>query len=240
MVNRGLGVCLTVHGGSPQTRTIQDSSPCPVRAEQTRTIYTPARFTHSLTNGATIMYDGTVTTRDPDLVETYELDDGRTAYLLYDRDTPNPRGDYDHASVMVQCSSGYLDIDDAGQVGDGIAHWCGTGDYVRHRDCDALVERYARMFCDVAAFTRWDGRADRSDGSWGYAWLTRETVQREGITDPATYLDGEVAEYAAWAAGECYGVIVNDADGEEVDSLWGLIGDDYAVKVAESGLDGFV
>jgi hypothetical protein len=60
-------------------------------------------------------YDGTRTIQDPDLVETYELEDGRTAYLLYDHDCQNPHKDYDHhVSVMVQLSSRYLDIDDAG------------------------------------------------------------------------------------------------------------------------------
>jgi hypothetical protein len=186
-------------------------------------------------------YDGTRTIQDPDLVETYELDDGRTAYLLYDQDTPNPRRDYNHTAVMVQLSSDYVDLDDPGDVGPAISQWCGNRDYVRHRDCDELVERYARMFCDVVAFTRWSGQGGQSDGSWGYAWITRESANRDlgGDADADAALDGEVSEYQSWAAGECYGVIVTDADGEAVDSCWGFIGTDYAEKLARSGLDSY-
>lgn len=176
-------------------------------------------------------YDGTVTVNDPSLVESFDLPDGRTAYLLYDQDTPNPRDDYDHAAVMVQLSHRAIDLDDGDDIGAAARHW----EY--HRDRDTLVERYARIFGDAAAFTRWDTRGNGGGESWGYAWITRETADREGDRwDAAAYLDGEVSEFQSWAAGEVYGVIVTDADGEETDSLWGLIGTNYAESMARSAL----
>ena len=187
-------------------------------------------------------YDGTRTIQDPDLVDTFDLDDGRTAYLLYDHDCESPRGNAGDVSTIVQLSNRYLDADDPGDVAPALERWVGTSwGYRRHNDADVLVERYARMFCDVVAFTRWDGQGGQSDGSWGYAWLTADAAREAGLPfgehTVEDALDSEVSEYAAWAAGECYGVIVTDADGEEVESCWGFIGYDYAVKVAEAGLD---
>lgn len=182
-------------------------------------------------------YDGTRTIQDPDLVDTFDLDDGRTAYLLYDQGCESPRGNAGNVTTIVQMSDRYLQVDPSGDMADAINHWAQRGD----PDMDDLIERFGRIFCDVAAFTRWSGQAAQSDESWGYAWITRADVDRDLSPDADldAALDAELGEYLDWAAGECYGVIVTDADGEEIDSCWGFIGTDYAEKVARSGLDAY-
>lgn len=48
--------------------------------------------------------------------------------------------------------------------------------------------------------------------------------------DPTTdelnaQMTAELAEYTDWCNGNCYGYIITDINGDEVDSCWGLIGD---------------
>lgn len=41
-------------------------------------------------------------------------------------------------------------------------------------------------------------------------------------------------EYGQWMNGECYGYVIEDEDGEQLDSCWGYIGLDYAKEEANS------
>lgn len=69
---------------------------------------------------------------------------------------------------------------------------------------------------------------------WEWKRLTTSR-QREMFRVVSTYID----EFDKWQRGEVYGYVVEDADGENLDSCWGFIGDtDYCLKegvaVAES------
>lgn len=46
------------------------------------------------------------------------------------------------------------------------------------------------------------------------------------------YAQGIAEEYTKWANGECYGYVLHDADGEELDSCWGFIGMETAEEEA--------
>lgn len=47
----------------------------------------------------------------------------------------------------------------------------------------------------------------------------------------------ELEEYGRWASGECYGYVIEDEDGDTLDSCWGFIGFDYAKETAEEALE---
>lgn len=46
-----------------------------------------------------------------------------------------------------------------------------------------------------------------------------------------------VSEFSKWLNGDCYGYIIEDPDGEHLDSCWGFIGDEYAMQAARESAD---
>lgn len=51
-----------------------------------------------------------------------------------------------------------------------------------------------------------------------------------------TYLKGEVETYDQYLTGDVYGYVIEDEDGEEVESCWGYYGEGYAEEEGESVL----
>lgn len=74
------------------------------------------------------------------------------------------------------------------------------------------------------------------DGQWdagfvGLIYTTDERIQEFGNKDYTReqvyeWLASEVELYSDWSEGSCYGFIVTDKEGDEVDSCWGFIGSD--------------
>jgi len=81
-------------------------------------------------------------------------------------------------------------------------------------------------------------------GCFGFIYITRREarnifgwarITEERRQQVLQHLKSEVKEYSAWANGEVYGFVVEDSEGDEVDSCWGFIGDpEYAM---EAGID---
>ncbi len=66
--------------------------------------------------------------------------------------------------------------------------------------------------------------------AWGEQVPTEEQITQA--------LTGEIEEYARWASGDCYGYAITDPNGDEVDSSWGFIGEEYATESANEVADG--
>lgn len=71
-------------------------------------------------------------------------------------------------------------------------------------------------------------------GLFGFIFVTAEALRREYKVkrlsprikaQAAEVLAQEVKTYGAWASGDVFGFRVENADGEEVDSCWGFIGE---------------
>lgn len=78
-------------------------------------------------------------------------------------------------------------------------------------------------------------------GQVGYIYMDRDDILREfggkrvskrKRERAEALLRSEVEEYDQYLTGDVYGVIVEDEDGEEVDSCWGFYGLDYAKEQA--------
>lgn len=76
-------------------------------------------------------------------------------------------------------------------------------------------------------------------GQVGIIFCSPQKRAKEGMTVPecTNYLKGEVATYDQYLTGDVWGYVIKDEDGEEVDSLWGLYGEDYALSEAKSVVD---
>lgn len=80
-------------------------------------------------------------------------------------------------------------------------------------------------------------------GNAGLIFATRKSLdetQGEGETpsdeDLTKWLTGEIDEYSKWANGECFGFRITDRNGDEVDSCWGFIGEEYATEAAKEAV----
>jgi hypothetical protein len=72
-----------------------------------------------------------------------------------------------------------------------------------------------------------------SQGDWAKLLIVATKAQQEafGCVEPITeaHLQGQADTYAAWAYGDCFGYVITDANGEEIDdgSCWGYYGTDH-------------
>jgi len=79
---------------------------------------------------------------------------------------------------------------------------------------------------------RWDS------GQVGYIYISKEKAKAEGLTDPLATLENEVTLMDSYLRGEVFGYQVYDAEGDELDSCWGFIGDiKYCIEEAEAAAD---
>ena len=70
-------------------------------------------------------------------------------------------------------------------------------------------------------------------GQVGWIYISIEKAASEGWKTPEQAykaMQAEVEEYDHYLTGQCYGYVVEDADGEGVDSCWGFLGDSDYVR----------
>ena len=76
-------------------------------------------------------------------------------------------------------------------------------------------ERFQPFFCYVEV-------EDDLEKAAQEGWETAEQAYKA--------MESEVEEYDHYLTGQCYGYVVEDADGEEIDSCWGFLGDSDYVR----------
>ena len=70
-------------------------------------------------------------------------------------------------------------------------------------------------------------------GQVGWIYISIEKAAQEGWKTPEQAykaMQAEVEEYDHYLTGQCYGYVVEDAEGEELDSCWGFLGDSDYVR----------
>ena len=162
--------------------------------------------------------------------------------LLYDDYPLNPRVSEDSAGTMV-CWHRRYNLGDKHSFEDSLAFnaWRKT-----NGKGGVILSLYLYDHSGLTMQTRpfscpWDS------GQVGYIYATKETIVKEwGKTGKLTrtskakalkYLEAEVETYDQYLRGDVYGYIIEDAQGEHVDSCWGFYGFDYANQEAQAQLD---
>ncbi|MDJ0463090.1 hypothetical protein [Streptomyces sp. H27-C3] len=178
-----------------------------------------------------------------DSVEIFYSDDKkRRVRLLVDCDAQNLRTEYDQiVSVVTVPGSTYLDVE---SPGDELSDWWARLN--RRYAGDVAVRIFARYVAQRGGIS-YLHTPERGPVSLWY--IFPETVQIEGLTDPAAYIASSVEEYQSWADGDVYEYIVErpvhwtSDEGDERDtwefngdSCCGLIGFEYAVGVARDAM----
>jgi len=191
-------------------------------------------------------------------------DDGQYRVVLTqdtDCEQPMDSGDWWTTSVLTRTSRGFYRYesdpmeamyDPQGRL-DAWRHFADWRVHDAVSDADEAFKRYMRIFHCIEVFdvTIHNGYRDTSNA---LAWLEPSERERVGFSDqfPAKdAIDMEIGEHNRWADGECYGYIVQKRvkwstddpefedreDWEDTDdSLWGLIGYEYAEQQATEAL----
>lgn len=175
------------------------------------------------------MYDGTVTHADPNCIESWEMDNGMTGYMVYDHDNDSPRnwGREGACVILDRSHAESLDGKDTDSRHDAmrsaLAHYGNNLD---------MVSRYLSIFHDAAAVDT--TCATHTRGGWTvYGMVTRAECESAGIDDPKGYIRSELEIYRQYAEGEVYGVIVSDPETGQDRSLWGIY-DDWPYNYART------
>jgi hypothetical protein len=168
-----------------------------------------------------------------------------------DTDPQNPRTDYENAGTMVCFHRRYT-------LGD--KHNIDHGDFNSHAEIEAhLIKEYNAVIIlplylyDHSGITmattsfndRWDS------GQIGFIYMDRETILKEAPGSPKILtakakkwatkcLESEVTTYDQYLTGDVYGYIIEDAEGDEIESCWGFYGEDYCRTEGELALAGFM
>lgn len=172
-------------------------------------------------------------------IDTYVVD-AVVGRLEYDGDPTNPLIDNDNAWTFIADSRCPFLLETKG-YGTHFGFGCDFGDSE-----DIRNERSAG---DTVALLRVDDygshgglmrRVDALDDCNAIARIARDTLTHEWGSDRAAayrYLDGVIAEYNSYLAGEVYGWRVLLA-GDHVDSCWGYVGDvDYATSEMQAAVN---
>ena len=183
--------------------------------------------------------------------ETFEVGD-LTVKVVHDDDPIDSPRDWENVTEMV-CWHRRYDLGDRQPDSDEQE--------ALERGGIRLLERYLRLTRGVIAFRtlglydhsgismyldggpHWSDSAGWDSGTVGFIYVTREIAEREGPhcdgpNDLAAWAEqairSDVEIYDQYLTGDIWGYIVEDADGEHLDSCWGYYGTDEAEKEGKS------
>jgi len=184
---------------------------------------------------------------DSNVLETLEKN-GYKAHIVVDEYPHDPREVYDHDTVLVDWHPNYTIGDRKATENEIEAYRRGGLDLLTRylsitKDAHTVVPL---RLLDHSGLRLWIGDRYQREayGGWdsgqvGFAYITRETVEKHGIADPGSVLASDVQEMDSYLSGDVYGIVMVDPYGQEVDSCWGFIGAPYALESARSMLDDY-
>lgn len=72
-------------------------------------------------------------------------------------------------------------------------------------------------------------------GQIGFIYATKETLETAGVAEEniEAALKGEVHTYDQYLTGDVWGYVIEDDDGEHIDSCWGFYGREYTEQEAK-------
>lgn len=172
--------------------------------------------------------------------------------VRHDEDAQNPRDDYDHPATQFFVTSytysrwdTYVD-ELSGDAGDALRHFLIPSQYSDDRRSAEDVERRFKKWRAITGspavlVTGSDhGYVQGAEHDW-YALVDTDVLTRDGYgCTPEHVAKIEADEYAAYAYGDVFGVVVT-LSGTEIDdgALWGIVDrhGDYVREVATELID---
>ena len=176
-----------------------------------------------------------------DAIETFEHN-GFKVKLCLDPEPMNPRKEFDHFTTLA-CWHRRQNLGDAQIVPTSAKD---LTEEMGEEDILAILPLYIYEHGGITMRTgAFSDQWDSGQVGWGY--VTREQAKQlgsppEGGESAQAYYERvireEVAEYDQYLTGQVYGYIVEDEDGDHIDSCWGFYGDlDYVRTEAKSAAE---
>jgi hypothetical protein len=153
---------------------------------------------------------------------------GVTGYLVDDPDAERPFTD-DDAVCIVVLHGRYVDpsMGRCGRTPDEVASWC--------HDNAAKWYTVPLWMYDHSGTTYGVGLINPFSCPWDSGRVGIVALRRvdwgngdEPDSKMFEYASSVASGYSRWANGDCWGYVVEDADGEELSSCWGFIGQEDA------------
>lgn len=176
-------------------------------------------------------------------VEKFRCGD-KTVRIVYDDDSPNPRTEWDNFGTMAAFHRRYnLGDKDHGIRSEDFSGWAEMREYIeKELDAPVILPLYLYDHSGLRISTGdfgdpWDS------GQVGFIFATRAQLEKEygkkkltkKILDRARkVLEGEVETYDDFLSGQVYGFVVEDEEGDELESLYGIYGLEYAREEARA------
>lgn len=161
-----------------------------------------------------------------------------TLRIIRDEHPLNPREEYDHLGTMVCWHSRY-DMGDKHEFSNPIEfnHWSAGK---RPIMLPIYMYDHSGITINTTGFDcPWDS------GQIGWIYVTMDDVRKEWHGEPITdeiiakvadILRCEVREYDQYLTGDVWGYVIEDEDGNHVDSCCGFYGHDYCQTEGENQL----
>lgn len=173
-------------------------------------------------------------------IETIEKG-GFTARLFYDEDPQSPK-EWDQLGTLVTWHRRYR-FDQDGQK-----------DFNSPEDFLAIAKEEGWIYLPVAMYehsgiTLWVGKGPHAfdqqgwdSGQVGFIYATKESIEKIGTPADKVkeVLSAEVETWDQFVRGDVYGFVIEDAEGNDLDSCWGFYGFDYAKGEMKAGLDAVI
>lgn len=169
-----------------------------------------------------------------------------TLQIKQDIDPQNPRTEWDNLGVMVCFHNRYGLGDESDLRSDSFSGWDDVENHLR-RECGAVIVLPLYLYDHGGITIRtepfscpWDS------GPVGFIYATRDGILKGYGRDPKKNiltkklkeqarecLKSEVTSYDQFLRGDVYGFVIEDEDGDHVDSCWGFFGEDYCREEGE-------
>lgn len=182
---------------------------------------------------------------------------GCTIRIIQDSDASNPRDDYDHMGKLILFPNRhYSDRNEFEKHANGsgfestlrsLAWWITRSDAMEDEykvSMDHIFrcvnKHYIVIPVDQDRYSGLSSRgetvAESDEHCDGLILFPVADLPKEGIDrgQAVKNLECEIEEYAAWATGDTWGYVIEDENGDELDSCWGFYGIEYAKSEAES------
>jgi hypothetical protein len=172
---------------------------------------------------------------------------GYTIKIEQDELIRSPREDFENMAKMVCFHSRYNLGDKHDYKVSDFENWNDMKKkFIKLNNIAVILPLYLYDHTGITMNTtgfscQWDS------GQVGWIYVSKETVRKEygkctkkNLERAEKYLLGEVETYDQYLTGDVYGYIVEDDNGNEVDSCWGMYGEKYAMEEAKSIVDHMV
>jgi hypothetical protein len=156
-----------------------------------------------------------------DYIETHEHK-GFKIHLVADSDPQDPR-DWCNLGVLGLFHKRYKLANETGLRTEDFSGWASMRAEIEKVAVPGSIQAVYMIDHSGIAFSTRDFADPWDSGQAGFIYTTPEKVAECGT--PANLikeaLDAEVAVYSSFARGEAYGYVIEDRNGEEIDSCYG-------------------